>query len=93
MAKSYSVIDTISGVYLGLRAGEPVLAWANGELDASGVQDELVYRFGGFGPDGGFAPAGAIKTYGPVIGMQLGKKAVRWLIGNRSFRLGPFRFP
>ena len=91
--RSYSVIDSISGLYLGLRAAEPVLMWAKGEWGADDVQKELVYRFGGFGGDGQFAPGGAIATYGPVVGMQLGKKAVRWLIGNKSFRLGPFRFP
>ena len=92
MAKSTSIVDAVSGLYLGLRAAEPVLEWAKGNASAQDVQDTLIYRFGGFGPDGAFAPAGMITTYGPVIGMQVGKKVVRWFT-KKSFKLGPFRFP
>lgn len=91
-SKSISVIDGVSTVYLGIRAGEPVLGAMMGTMTWQEAADMEVERFG-FWSGNGFAVWESLKTYVPVIMMQGAKKLIYHLTGKKSFRIGPFRFP
>lgn len=86
--KRINVIDLASGLYMGVRVGEPLFKAAKGEWTLNQVSQELAYRFGGIGSDGKPAPMGAIVTYAPPLVMQIMKKVLH----KAGFRmsLGPF---